>query len=187
VIDISEQLSSRILLRSGAHVTLGHGSLTRVRQTFDTLANHTSSVSAERFAAEVIAAAFSLLIFTIAGLQDITAAIVARQPRDELVARFLDLLEVRFRVGHQASSYARALHVSLRTLDRHVLADRGQTARQAIAARLVLEAKRMLTGRDMPIKNIAYELGFSEPQNFTRFFSTQIGSSPELFRTSLDV
>ena len=178
---------SQMLLGSSVHVTLGHSALRRAQQAFDTLANHTTTVSAERFADEVIAAAFSLLIFTLAGLQDITAAIMARQPRDELVGRFLDLLEVRFRVAHQASSYARALHVSLRTLDRHILVERGQTARQAIAARLVLEAKRLLTRRDMPVKNIAYELGFSEPQNFSRFFSTQTGSSPEMFRSLLEV
>lgn len=176
----------QILLRSTVQVTLSHEALTRVRQAFDTLANHTRSVPAERFTTEAIAAAFSLLIFTVAGLEDIAAAVVANRPRDELVARFLDLLEDRFATAHQASSYARALHVSLRTLDRQVQAHLGQTARQAIAARLVLEAKRLLAGQDMPVKNIAYALGFSEPQNFTRFFSTQTGCSPELFRSSLD-
>ena len=101
-------------------------------------------------------------------------------------ARFLELLEVRFPAEHQASSYARALHTSLRTLDRHLMDARGQTARQAISSRLVLEAKRLLTRPDVLVKNIAYELGFSEPQNFTRFFRSQTGLSPEAFRTSLD-
>jgi AraC-like DNA-binding protein len=50
----------------------------------------------------------------------------------------------------------------------------------------VLEAKRLLTRREMSVKNIAYDLGFLEPQNFTRFFRTQTGLSPKAFRRMLD-
>ncbi len=175
-----------LLLRTGIHVVLGGASLAQVRIAMETLAHHTRSVSATRFADEAVVSAFALLVFTIAGLPETTAAAAAREPHDELVARFLELLETRFRVSHRASAYARELHVSLRTLDRHVVAAQGHTARQGISTRLVLEAKRLLTRRDLPIKLVAYDLGFSEPQNFTRFFRTQTGHLPQAFRTSLD-
>jgi AraC-like DNA-binding protein len=176
---------SRIVLRTGDQLHLDDGSFKQVREALAILANYTSTETAKSFSDEAVAAAFSLLIFTIAGLPEMAAAVAARTPRDELVASFLDLLEAHFRQRHQASAYALALHVSLRTLDRRVVAAQGQTARQTVSARLVLEAKRLLTQRDAPIKNIAYELGFSEPQNFTRFFRSQCGMSPEGFRTSL--
>lgn len=177
--------ASRILLRSGMHLRLGDASFARVRQVFAVLADYTGSPP-EQFADEAVASALSLLIVTVSGLPETAASVLAQEPHDELVSRFMELLEARFSAEHQASSYARALHTSLRTLDRHLMDARGQTARQAISSRLVLEAKRLLTRPDVLVKNIAYELGFSEPQNFTRFFRTQTGLSPEAFRTSLD-
>lgn len=177
--------SGDLVLQAGVHLRLGDGSHTKVRHAFATLANQTRFVTADRFADEAIASALSLLVFTVAGLPETTAAVIERVPHDELVAQFLETLDARFRVMHQASAYARDLRVSSRTLDRHLMAVQGQTARQIISARLVLEAKRMLTKRDMPVKNIAYELGFSEPQNFTRFFRTQTGLSPQAFREAL--
>ena len=125
-------------------------------------------------------------MFTLAGLAETAASAAAQKPQDALVERFLRQLEDHFASEHQAHYYAKALHVSLRSLDRHLVAARSQTTRQAIAARLVLEAKRLLTRREMLVKNIAYELGFLEPQNFTRFFRTQTGLSPKAFRQMLD-
>lgn len=177
--------SGDVLLRKGVHLRLGERSRTQVRLAFAALANQTRFLPADRFVDEAIASALSLLIFTVAGLRETTAAVIERVPHDELVAQFLEILEARFRVRHQASTYAGDLRVSSRTLDRHLMAAQGQTARQAISARLILEAKRMLTKRDLPIKTIAYELGFSEPQNFTRFFRTRTGLSPQAFRQSL--
>ena len=177
---------SEMILRGGVHVRLGKASLMPLRQAFAGLAEQTHSAPAQRFADEAIGSALSLLVFTAAGLPETTAAVAAQIPRDKLAARFLELLDTRFRVRHQAVSYAQELRVSLRTLDRHLIATHGQTARQLISARLVLEAKRMLTRRTIPIKNTALELGFSEPQNFTRFFRTQTGLSPQAFRESLE-
>lgn len=177
---------SHALLRSSVHLNLGNESLAQVRHGMESLASVTSTVSAGRFAGEAIASAFSLLVFTLTDLPETTYATGAHSPHDPLVLRFQDLMEARFRQSHQATSYAEALNVSLRTLDRRILAELGQTARQAIAARLVLEAKRMLAARDVPVKSIAFHLGFSEPQNFTRFFKAQAGLSPEAFRVSLD-
>lgn len=179
-------LASQVFLRAGVHLHLGQTSLTRVQRAFATLADHASPVSSNRFASEALISAFSLLIFTVAGLPETAVAVVAQMPDDELVVQFQALLEARFAVSRQASSYARALHVSLRTLDRRLVTTQGHTARQAISARVVLEAKRMLTQLDLPIKNIAYELGFSEAQNFTRFFRMQTGLSPQAFRSSLN-
>ena len=177
--------ASRTVLQSGLHVRLGETSRTRLAMDLATLARHTATLSSERFDDDVIAAAFALLLFSAAALPETRAAIDERVPEDELLARFEELLEAQFRRDHQAASYAAALRVSLRTLDRRLVAAGGGTARQRIAARLVLEAKRLLTRRETPIKHIAYELGFSEPQNFTRFMRARTGASPQAFRDSL--
>ena len=173
-----------ILFRAGPHVHLGDESFARLRQAFETLAENTL-IPPGSFTGGAIAAAFSLLVFTLVGLPE-TAAAAAHEPRDALVVRFLNKLEDHFASEHQASFYAEALNVSLRTLDRHLVAECSQTTRQAIFARLVLEGKRLLTKREMLVKSIAYDLGFSEPQNFTRFFRSQTGFSPKAFRLMLD-
>ena len=177
--------TGRTLLRTGMHLRLDAESLERVTQAFAVLADYTTSPPA-RLAEEASASALSLLLVTVTGLPETAAAVRGNEPNDELVARFLGLLEVRFMTHHHAASYASALNTSLRTLDRRLVAALGHSARQAITARLALEAKRLLTRDDILIKNVAYELGFSEPQNFTRFFRTQTGRSPDAFRASLD-
>jgi len=177
--------ASRVLSSAGPLIRLDEDSLLRVRDAFQTLADYTRLPPA-RFAKEAVAAAFAVLVFTLAGLPETVASAAAQKPQDELVERFLRELEVNLTTEHQARYYAKALHVSLRSLDRHLVAARAQTTRQAISARLVLEAKRLLTRREMLVKSIAFDLGFSEPQNFTRFFRTQTGSSPEAFRQMLD-
>jgi AraC-like DNA-binding protein len=177
--------ASHVLSSAGPLIRLEDDSLPRVRDAFQTLAEYIRLPPA-RFANRAIGTAFSLLVFTLAGLPETAASAAAQKPQDALVERFLRQLEDHFASEHQAQYYAKALHVSLRSLDRHVVAAHAQTTRQAISARLVLEAKRLLTRREMLVKNIACELGFSETQNFTRFFRTQTGLSPKAFRQMFD-
>lgn len=174
-----------VLLRTAMHAHLSDASLESVNRVIEILADHSNPVGGRLFAEEATHSAFALLTFTLAGLPEISAAVAAAAPQDGLVAAFLERLETHFRIAHQAGTYADALHVSLRTLDRRLVAARGLTTRQAISARLVLEAKRMLVERHLSIKNIAYELGFTEPQNFTRLFRTQTGIKPLDFRNAV--
>jgi AraC-like DNA-binding protein len=46
----------------------------------------------------------------------------------------------------------------------------------------MLEARRLLTYTEKSISEIGFELGFSDIQAFSRFFSKQEGSSPQKFR-----
>ncbi|WFB35814.1 helix-turn-helix transcriptional regulator [Kiritimatiellota bacterium B12222] len=173
------------LFSAGPHIPLDKTSFQRMQKSIHMLDQQTQNPTTP-YSDRAIVSAFSLTMFTLAGLPEVVAAGEANQPRDPLVLKFQQRLEADFTLTHQATHYAKALHVSLRTLDRHLMAARSQTTRQAISSRLILEAKRLLTRREMYIKNIAYDLGFSEPQNFTRFFRTHTGTSPETFRRMLD-
>ncbi|MEM7542723.1 MAG: AraC family transcriptional regulator [Pseudomonadota bacterium] len=177
--------SSRLLMRAGVRIHLGEDSFRQAQQVFTMLSANTRTANTNYFADETVTSAFSLMIFTLSGLPETAASIEAQATYDELVTRFQGLLEHHYREQHLATWYSAELDVSVRTLDRRNIIAQGQTTRQCITARLVLEAKRLLTAQDASIKNIAYELGFSEPQNFTRFFREQIGTSPQAFRNSL--
>lgn len=57
-----------------------------------------------------------------------------------------------------------------------------KTPLQLIQERKMLEARRMLRYTDLPVKEIAYELGYEDLQTFSRFFKAQEGVSPSEFR-----
>lgn len=172
------------LLRCEPLIVLGTASFTLARRAFRTLTEY-QALPPTRYSIRATVAAFDLLTFTLATLPEVAASRWTHDPEDGLTTEFLTLLETHFRTEHHANAYADLLHVSLRTLDRHVVKARSITPRQLISARLLLEAKRMLTDEDVLIKNVAFALGFAEAQNFSRFFRAHAGMSPEEFRRSI--
>ena len=67
-------------------------------------------------------------------------------------------------------------------LNDHVKRATGVTAGHLIRQRVLTEAKRQLVFTNQPINEIAYDLAFSDPSHFTRFFRKQTGSTPQAFR-----
>ncbi|HEV7378521.1 MAG TPA: AraC family transcriptional regulator, partial [Dyadobacter sp.] len=94
----------------------------------------------------------------------------------------LELIETQYRRQRQADFYARQLSISAKRLNELTRESFGKTISQLINDRLVLEAKREIGFIEKPIKEISYELGFSEPSYFTRFFGKQTGFAPQDFR-----
>lgn len=62
----------------------------------------------------------------------------------------------------------------------------GQNAQQYIRSKLIEKAKEKLTGTDLTVAEIAYELGFEHPQSFSKMFRLRTGLSPLEFRASYD-
>jgi AraC-like DNA-binding protein len=46
---------------------------------------------------------------------------------------------------------------------------------------VLLEAKRLLLHSDLAAKNVAAELGFADPSDFTKFFRLRTGTTPGEF------
>ncbi|MGH9160292.1 MAG: helix-turn-helix domain-containing protein, partial [Vicinamibacteraceae bacterium] len=63
-----------------------------------------------------------------------------------------------------------------------VKARTGRTAREIVAERVVLEAKRLLAFTDLSVSEIADHLLFSEPSHFARFFKRHARQTPLDFR-----
>lgn len=96
--------------------------------------------------------------------------------------RFQQLVDERFAQWHQVANYAHQLSYTEKSLARAVVAATGQTAKAFIAARINLEAKRLLVHTDMPVVLIAERLGFDEPTNFSKFFKREADCTPAEFR-----
>ncbi len=89
-----------------------------------------------------------------------------------------------FRHVHEVGAYAARLQLSVRQLSEVVKAQSGKPAIKHVHERLVLEARRLLVYSDQSLKEIAFELGFSEASYFSRFFKRETGCTPLAYRAS---
>ena len=103
-------------------------------------------------------------------------------PASQRFQRFQQLVDQRFAQWHQVADYANQLGYSEKSLARAVAAATGMPAKAFIAARINLEAKRLLVHMDMPVTTIAEKLGFDEATNFSKFFRREVGCTPAEFR-----
>jgi AraC-like DNA-binding protein len=123
------------------------------------------------------------LLLRLAILQDRhMGAEVTRSPGLQRYARFRRLVEQNYAGWHQVSAYAAALGCTEKSLTRAALEATGQSAKSVIAARIALEAKRLLVHTDRPIYLIAEGLGFEEATNFAKFFKREAELTPIAFR-----
>lgn len=98
------------------------------------------------------------------------------------VYEFLMLLESNYQLVRNTDFYAGKLGISTKRLNQILKDKLGKTGMQLIHDRLILEAKRSIIHSENTIKEIAYELGFSDRPYFSRFFKKQTGQTPEEFQ-----
>lgn len=101
---------------------------------------------------------------------------------DAQVEELRKLLDAHFRKERLISFYAEKLTMTPDRLNDHVKRATGVTAGHLIRQRVLTEAKRQLVFTGLAIHEIAYDLAFSDPSHFTRFFRKQTGMTPQAFR-----
>ncbi|MER3329257.1 MAG: helix-turn-helix domain-containing protein, partial [Candidatus Kapaibacterium sp.] len=97
--------------------------------------------------------------------------------------QFKDLVQSKFTITRNVKDYAEMMLVSNKKINsavRHYTLD---TAKNFIDNYVTLEATRAIVSTDKSIKEIAYDVGFEEVTNFTKFFKNKIGVSPNTFRS----
>jgi AraC family transcriptional activator of pobA len=95
---------------------------------------------------------------------------------------FLMLLESNFNTVTNIDFYAGKLGISSKRLNQILKEKLDKTGTQIIHDRIILEAKRRIIHTEVTIKEIAYDLGFSDRPYFSRFFKKQTGQTPEEFQ-----
>jgi AraC family transcriptional activator of pobA len=95
---------------------------------------------------------------------------------------FLMLLESNFQTVTNIDFYAGKLGISSKRLNQILKEKLDKTGTQIIHDRIILEAKRRIIHTEVTIKEIAYDLGFSDRPYFSRFFKKQTGQTPEAFQ-----
>jgi len=91
-------------------------------------------------------------------------------------------LKKHFQKNRNVNFYAKKQNITSKTLNLAIREIVGKSAKQFINEYIVLLAKRLLINTNFTSSEIAYELGFDEPTNFTKFFKNIENKSPSMFR-----
>lgn len=99
-----------------------------------------------------------------------------------LIRRFQDLVSLHVKREKQVTYYADALCVSSKKLTELSKSVLGMRPKDVITEELIRSAKKLLAESSMSIKQIAWELGYTNENNFSSFFSKACGASPKAYR-----
>ena len=115
---------------------------------------------------------------------------VAYDRQSEIAETFKKDLEHVFRgkvIGYgdlQVSAFAERQQLHPAYFSTVIKVKTGQTAHRWIQKKVLTEAQALLAHTPTPIKEIAYQLGFSEPTHFSKFFKKHTQRTPNQYRRS---
>lgn len=99
--------------------------------------------------------------------------------------RFRELVERHYREHRPLSFYAGKLGFTERTLTRLARSAWGMSPLEIVNSRLALEAQRLLRFTNASCAEVAWELGFTDPSYFSRFYKRMTGTRPQAVRQAI--
>jgi AraC-like DNA-binding protein len=103
-------------------------------------------------------------------------------PQQILFQKFIQLLNNFYIEKRTIEEYAELLFVTSNHLSQSVKLASGKNALSFINERIMTEAKSLIQYTDFDIAEIAYQLNFSDPANFGKFFKKHSDLTPLEFR-----
>ncbi|MBO9202185.1 MULTISPECIES: helix-turn-helix domain-containing protein [Niastella] len=129
---------------------------------------------------DVLAAYLKVIIIKTANIHFLLKADTSSYD-SKLFERFVALVSEKGNYLHKVDDHADALGISTRKLS-DVCKSKGKNAKKMILQHLVNEAKKDLQFTSRSIKEIAGQLHFANPYQFSNFFKNQTGYSPNQYR-----
>jgi len=102
-----------------------------------------------------------------------------------LFIQFKNLVESRELNSRNVKDYAESMSLSAKHLNSIVRQFTLNTAKSFIDQYVILEIKRTIMSSRISLKEVAYQMGFDEVTNFTKFFKKHTGVSPGQYKASL--
>ncbi len=102
-----------------------------------------------------------------------------------ILIAFQHLLDEKYMHEHLVHHYANELHITEKKLSGITKKHLGSSPLQVIHNRLLLEAKRLLIFENVPLKEIAFTLGFDSPASFSHFIRKKTGQTPSELSSNL--
>jgi AraC-like DNA-binding protein len=103
-------------------------------------------------------------------------------PQQILLQKFIQLVNNYYIEKRTIEEYADLLSVTPNHLSHSVKSASGKNSLAFINERLITEAKSLIQFTEFDIAEIAYQLNFSDPANFGKFFKKHVGQTPLEFR-----
>jgi AraC-like DNA-binding protein len=102
---------------------------------------------------------------------------------EEFIRDYFDSPELKINGLPTVKYCAEEMHLSPNYFSDLLKSETGKTTQEHIHYHLLEKAKTRLLNSNLGINEIAYELGFEFPQNFSKLFKKKVGISPTLYRT----
>ena len=136
------------------------------------------------FGNEMITHTFNLLMLEIASIykKKYSEIKIEVSRKEELMMKFLKILENNFKRERSVKFYADNLFVTTGHLTKVLKDVAGKTAGELIDDAVIMEARILLANPSLTISQIADELQFSDQSFFGKFFKKKIGMSPSEYR-----
>lgn len=130
---------------------------------------------------QAVLAHLTLLLVDIARLAtDVVGDL--RRSNETLLADVFDVIERRFGEPLSLRDVARSVGVTPGYLTTLVRRRTGRTVMDWITERRMVQARRLLTGTDLPVGEIAHRVGLPDPGYFSRVFRRDNGTTPRDWR-----
>jgi AraC-like DNA-binding protein len=99
-----------------------------------------------------------------------------------VLIQYRSLIDKHYTMQKDLSFYAEKLSITKKRLSEICKKEIGRTASSLISERIVMESKRLLKYTDKTISEIAFELNYSDPSYFVKFFKKSTNLTPGEYR-----
>lgn len=99
-----------------------------------------------------------------------------------MVKRFRELIEEKYQANLTVKEYAQILNVTENHLTQTVKELTGNTSKELVVDKQVLEIKRLLKHSELTVSEICHLLNFKDQSYFSKFFKKVTGLSPNSYR-----
>lgn len=103
-------------------------------------------------------------------------------PQQMLLKKFIQLVNNYYLEKRTVEEYAELLHISPNHLSQSVKAASGKNALTFVNERIMSEARSLIKYTGFDMAQIAWQLNFSDPANFGKFFKRHAGITPLEYR-----
>jgi len=167
-------------------ITLDNAARERVKKVFEIL---NQILHAEKYVtdSEIILAYLNLL------LSELNSAYFKNEPGDIVnanLSKFIEfklIVETHLTEQPSINTIAEKLALTTNSLYRLVKEYSGTSPKDFFTNRLMIEARRKLRYSNLSVKELAYELGFNDPDYFSRLFKKSTGKNVSDFLHSQDL
>lgn len=110
---------------------------------------------------------------------------IALSDKDRTVVKFRELVAKNFAEHKDVGFYADQLNMSAKYLSEVLVEQTGLSAKKWIEFHIMQEAKYLLSFMDRSVKEVAYQLGYTDTSHFSRAFRNYDGQLPTVFKNAV--